>query len=196
MARFYLTITGGTVVKVKHSCSNFHLEWKMTQAARLSIYGKLEVIEESRMWALLTSDNNNNSLLIIILIIIQMIIFIIIIICIFIIVIIKFSNFPQWKRRERKNRRLTVMVCFTEGPISKAFLTSETLSLYTTWSGLENLKGKKEMLVFYLHLGDDRWSNVLHFMKFPWSTVKPQLFKLGHRGDFQVVFIGNAAVDL
>ena len=52
------------------------------------------------------------------------------------------------------------------------------------------------MLVFYLHLGDDRWSNVLHFMKFPWSTVKPQLFKLGHRGDFQVVFIGNAAVDL
>ena len=46
----------------------------MTQAARLSIYGNLEVIEESRMWALLTS--------------------IIIIICIFIIVIIKFSNFP------------------------------------------------------------------------------------------------------
>ena len=117
----------------------------MTQAARLSIYGNLEVIEESRMWALLTSDNNNNSLLIIILIIIQMIIFIIIIICIFIIVIIKFSNFPQWKRRERKSQRLTVMVCFTEGPISKAFLTSETLSLYTTWSGLENLKGKKEM---------------------------------------------------
>lgn len=71
---FVLPITGGTVVKVKHSCSNFHLEWKMTQAARLSIYGNLEVIEESRMWALLTS--------------------IIIIICIFIIVIIKFSNFP------------------------------------------------------------------------------------------------------
>ena len=23
---FVLTITGGTVVKVKHSCSNFHLE--------------------------------------------------------------------------------------------------------------------------------------------------------------------------
>lgn len=113
----------------------------MTQVARLGIYGKLEVIEESRMWALLTSDNNN-SLLVIIIIIIQMII--IIIICIFIIVIIKFSNFPQWKRRERKNQRLTVMVCFTEGPISKAFLTSETLSLYTTWSGLENLKRKKE----------------------------------------------------
>ena len=140
---FFLTITGGTVVKVKHSCSNFHLEWKMTQAARLSIYGNLEVIEESQMWALLTSDNNN-SLLVIIIIIIQMIIFIIIIICIFIIVIIKFSNFPQWKRRERKNQRLTVMVCFTEGPILKAFLTSETLSLYTTWSGLENLKRKKE----------------------------------------------------
>ena len=139
---FVLPITGGTVVKVKHSCSNFHLEWKMTQAARLSIYGNLEVIEESRIWALLTS-HNNNSLLIIIIIIIQMIIFSIIIICIFIIVIIKFSNFPQWKRRERKNQRLTVMVCFTEGPISKAFLTSETLSLYTTWSGLENLKRKK-----------------------------------------------------
>lgn len=138
---FVLTITGGTVVKVKHSCSNFHLEWKMTQAARLSIYGNLEVIEESQMWALLTSDNNNSLLVIII---IQMIIFIIIIICIFIIVIIKFSNFPQWKRRERKNQRLTVMVCFTEGPILKAFLTSETLSLYTTWSGLENLKRKKE----------------------------------------------------
>ena len=95
---FVLTITGGTVVKVKHSCSNFHLEWKMTRAARLSIYGNLEVIEESRIWALLTSDNNN-SLLIIILIIIQMIIFIIIIICIFIIVIIKFSNFPQRKEK-------------------------------------------------------------------------------------------------
>lgn len=76
---FVLPITGGTVVKVKHSCSNFHLEWKMTQAARLSIYGNLEVIEESRMWALLTS--------------------IIIIICIFIIVIIKFSNFPQRKEK-------------------------------------------------------------------------------------------------
>ena len=98
---FVLPITGGTVVKVKHSCSNFHLEWKMTQAARLSIYGKLEVIEESRMWALLTSDNNN-SLLVIIIIIIQMIIFIIIIICIFIIVITKFSNFPQWKRKRKE----------------------------------------------------------------------------------------------
>ena len=93
---FVLPITGGTVVKVKHSCSNFHLERKMTQAARLSIYGKLEVIEESRMWALLTSDNNN-SLLVIIITIIQMII--IIIICIFIIVIIKFSNFPQRKEK-------------------------------------------------------------------------------------------------
>ena len=167
----------------------------MTQVARLGICGNQEVIEESRMWALLTSDSNN-SLLIIIIIIIQMIIFSIIIICIFIIVIIKVSNFPQWKRRERKSQRLTVMVCFTEGPISKAFLTSETLSLYTTWSGLENLKRKKETWFFYLHLGDDRWSDILHFMKFLWSTVKPHLFKLGRRGDFQVVFIGNAAVDL
>ena len=90
------------MVKVKHSCSNFHLEWKMTQAARLSIYGNLEVIEESRMWALLTSDNNN-SLLVIIIIIIQMIIFSIIIICIFIIVIINFSNFPQKKKRKEKS---------------------------------------------------------------------------------------------
>ena len=95
---FVLPITGGTVVKVKHSCSNFHLEWKMTQVARLGICGNQEVIEESRMWALLTSDNNN-SLLVIIIIIIQMIIFIIIIICIFIIVIIKFSNFPQRKEK-------------------------------------------------------------------------------------------------
>lgn len=98
---FVLTITGVTVVKVKHSCSNFHLEWKMTQAARLSIYGNLEVIEESQMWALLTSDNNN-SLLVIIIIIIQMIIFIIIIICIFSLLLLSFQTSHSEKEEKGK----------------------------------------------------------------------------------------------